>query len=95
MNIISTKNINKLFYIALILAVIIFMLPIEYRMGVYTPNIIGYLLVLVILPLILISYLYSIYLDIIRKNGIKHFVIRTILLAISIALVFWFSSQIN
>ena len=67
MKLFNLKNINKLFYYLLIISFTIYILPPRWKLALYTPNLLGYILIVCIVLLILL--LLILLLLNIKKNG--------------------------
>ncbi len=85
------KRINFTFYFCLIAAFIIHFLPAKLTMGVYTPNLLGWLWALGFIPLTIITFFWLLVLDI-KKGKAKNLIYRTIIyiLTILIACLYWY-----
>lgn len=89
-------NLNRLFYISLILSFIIFLLPIEYKMGVYTPNILGWVWLTILTPITLILFQFLLITDIKNKRKKQLFNRCVSFFAIIILSIFyWFYQAIK
>jgi hypothetical protein len=84
MNLVSYKNLNYIFYTSLIIGAIFFLIPPEFKMAVYTPNVLGYFWLLGILPIVLISFLWLTYLDFKTDKTLRNVITRTLALASTI-----------
>jgi len=70
-------RLNTIFYVALAVSFILWLLPPEYNMAVYTPSYLGYFLLVVCLPVTLVTFVWVGILDL--KSGIRgRLAIRTI-----------------
>tara|TARA_R110000868_G_scaffold111595_1_gene301209 strand:+ start:4051 stop:4353 length:303 start_codon:yes stop_codon:yes gene_type:complete len=72
------KFLNIIFYIFLSINAIVFFLPPEYKMGVYTPNLMAMMVLFVILPLTLLLFIILFVFDIkkhLKENLIKRNII--------------------
>jgi len=84
------KKINIFFYLGLFTSFILFLLPSEYKTAVYTPNYLGWFMLL-LTALSFLTYFWLLIIDYKKKN-IKRLVRRTLfLVTILIASVaYWF-----
>ena len=84
-------KLNTAFYAALTVSFVLFLLPSEYKMGVYTPNYLGWFFVFGCLP---ITFLISLWLNVIniQTKDWKTLIIRNavFLLVIIISTAYWF-----
>ncbi len=88
---IMKARINNLFYITLSISFIILLIPSHYKMGVYTPNYLGWFWLLVCLPTTLITFIWAGIQDI--KNKIWRELVIRVLIFISILIIsfgYWF-----
>ena len=79
----TLRKINTFFYFGLILFFLIFLLPGTYKMGVYTPNYLGWFMIL-LAGLSLLTYFFLLVVDFKKKN-FKRLGIRTLFLLTIIA----------
>jgi hypothetical protein len=84
------KKINTFFYLGLFTSVIIFLLPSDYKTAVYTPDYLGWFMLL-LAALSFLTYLWLLIIDYKKKN-FKQLIRRTLfLVAILIAsITYWF-----
>ncbi len=52
------KVLSKMFYVLLFVSTLMFFLPIRFTMGVYTPNIFGWIWLLGLIPLTIILFIW-------------------------------------
>lgn len=71
------SKVNLIFYVNTILAYILLLVPIKYKIEIYSPSVLGYFWLLVTIPVSLISLVYLSYIDI-RKKQYKSLVQRSI-----------------
>lgn len=67
MKLFNLKNINKLFYYLLTISFTIYILPPRWKLAVYTPNLLGYILIVCIVLLVLLLLILILFN--IKKNG--------------------------
>jgi len=82
---------NFTFYIALISSIVLFIIPSEYVMGVYSPNILGWIWFVVTLPLTFISFIWAGISNYKNKNW-KELAVRSLIFIIVIffSVAYWF-----
>ncbi|WP_420574184.1 hypothetical protein [Kordia sp.] len=87
---ITLKNINTFFYVALLTSFLIFLLPVEYKMAVYSLNYLGWLMIALIL-LSCVVFFGLLIVDISKKN-FKRLLNRTLFftLIIAVSVAYWF-----
>lgn len=64
-------KLNFLFVLALTLSVILLILPPEFTMALYTPNILGYFWLIVFIPITFITFLILTFQDLKKTDAIK------------------------
>lgn len=64
----SVCRINSIFYVSTILAYMLLLVPIEYKILVYSPSLLGYFWLFVTIPVSVISLIYLLYMDIRAKK---------------------------
>ncbi|EDP96257.1 hypothetical protein U8527_09105 [Kordia algicida OT-1] len=86
----ALEKINIFFYIGLLISFIIFLLPGEYKIAVYTPNYLGWFM-LSLAGLSLLTYFWLLMVDFKKKN-FKRLLRRTLFLItiIGISVAYWF-----
>ena len=62
------KKLDILFYFALALSLLIFLLPYQYKAAVYTPNVLGWIWLVLLLPLTVVSFVLASINNIKNKN---------------------------
>lgn len=79
------KILNVVFYISLVVVTVVFFLPARFKMGVYTPNILGGIAVFVAFPLSILLFIILFAYDTKKqlKNNLKK---RTIIFFITVLL---------
>lgn len=85
-------KLNYIFYISLVLSFIILLFPLEYKMGGYTPNILGWIWLILLIPVTLITFFYLLITDLRNKTNKKELLRRTIffLAIILLSIMYWF-----
>lgn len=85
------KKISLIFYLALIISFVVLLIPPNYKMGVYTPNLLGWIWLLGLIPLTIITFFWLLILDI-KKGKTMNLIYRTIIyiLTIFIACLYWY-----
>ena len=84
------KKLNLLFYLSLPLSFIIFLIPSEFKIAVYSPNYLGWFLLIILLPTTLISFIWLTVLDFKKnnkQNSVKRFLLLFIIIVLSI--IYW------
>ena len=86
----TLERINNIFYLGLFTSFILFLLPNDYKMAVYTPNLLGWLMFILLCISILI-YFWLLIVDYKKKNY-KRLQKRTLFLLtiFGIAVAYWF-----
>lgn len=94
MNMQLIKNLNSIFYVILFLSGGVFLLPSDYKIVVYTPSIIGWFLLLVLIPILIITFFWLLIKDLREKNT-KKLIIRFLvfLFVIGLCAIYWFSAS--
>ena len=82
---------NKSFYISLILSFAIFMLPPNFKVGVYSLNILGWIWIALIIPLTLVTFVWAGIISIKNKSW-QELKLRSIIFicAILITIGYWY-----
>jgi|SRR5690606_36074876 hypothetical protein len=85
------RKVNLIFYLGLATSVLLFLLPPEYKMGVYSPNYLGWFWLLVCLPVTLITFIWSGISDIMTKSWRALTIRIVIFIAVFfISVTYWF-----
>ncbi|AXG72266.1 hypothetical protein KORDIASMS9_04535 [Kordia sp. SMS9] len=86
----TLERINNLFYIGLLVSFLIFLLPSEYKMAVYTPNLLGWSML--VLSLISFSIYFWLLIIDFKKKNYKRLQKRTLFLVIiiGVSVAYWF-----
>ena len=85
------KRINLVFYLGLVLSFAILILPYQYKAAVYTPNILGWFWLLVLLPGTLVTLIWASIINI-RSRNWRQFKTRMLIFVsvILISVAYWF-----
>lgn len=85
------KKLNYTFYICSILSFMVLLLPVKYKIAVYSPSILGWIWLLILIPIALITYIWLMVLDI-KSKKLKKILKRTLFffLIILLSLIYWF-----
>ncbi|EDP96260.1 hypothetical protein U8527_09120 [Kordia algicida OT-1] len=86
----TLEKINTFFYVGLLTSFLIFLLPGEYKIAIYTPNYLGWFM-LFLTGLSILIYFWLLIVDYKKKN-FKHLIRRTLFLVaiIGISVAYWF-----
>ena len=63
------QTIKKTFYICLIFSFVILLIPGEYKIAVYTPNILGWFWLVILIPLTLITFVWLLISDLKKSEN--------------------------
>ncbi len=77
------KTVNRISYFGLFLTFLIFILPPEFKVQGYSLNIVGWIWIVAIIPLTVISFLYMIYVEA-REKKWRNIAVRSTLLILII-----------
>jgi cell shape-determining protein MreC len=85
------KKINIIFYVALTLSFLIFLLPYQYKAAVYTPNVLGWIWFIILLPLTIVSFIVAGIINI-KNRSWPELKLRSIIFvcAILLAIGYWY-----
>ncbi len=85
------KKINIIFYFALTLSFLIFLLPYQYKAAVYTPNILGWIWLVGLLPLTIVTFIGA-GINNYKKKNWKELKMRSLvfLITIIVSVGYWF-----
>ncbi len=88
------KKLSFIFYAGLIVFLVLLLLPVKYKLGVYTPNLLGWLLLFVVVPIVLITYFWLCSIEW-RTNNLKKLFIRTIVFVFTILIscLYWYGKS--
>ncbi len=81
------RNLNRVFITLFVIAYVLLLMPVEYKMGVYTPSLLGFILILICLLGIPIPFLYLLIVDT-KRSQISKSLIRLLLIIGFIATYF-------
>lgn len=90
------QTVKNIFYICLIFSFVILLVPGEYKIAVYTPNILGWFWLTVLIPLTFITFILLLISDF-KKNRKKTLLIRSLIfITVLVASVgYWFNLYHN
>ncbi len=83
-------KLNIIFYLSLLLNLVLLIFPIDFKMGVYGPNFLGWFWIIFLIPLSIITFLWLLLIDLKNKKT-RQLLKRTIILFISISffIIYW------
>jgi hypothetical protein len=87
----NQKKLNLYYYISLFISIIIYVLPTKYKMAMYTPNYLGLFWLFILIPIMLILFIWLLILDI-KKKDYKELIKRILIFVviISFCIGYWF-----
>lgn len=96
MTILNINKLNAIFYYSLSYSFILFLMPSKVTWGVYSPNIVGWSMIICFIVAIL-TYILLLVIDLKNKAKVKKFIIRSIFLMIilSVSIMYWFYLKIQ